>query len=315
MKSDKPECSPDQPLVTVCVTSYNNAKFVLETLDSIANQTYKNIELLINDDASTDDSVNLINDWIKIHSEINASLLLSETNLGICKAGNNILRKAAGKYVCLIGSDDRYLPEFISKRVKLLEGSDSSVGLCYSMTYIIDSEGKRIGEESRPKNPSGIIFDHIATGYGSFCKPFTTIIKTDCFKRIGYYDESLLYEDWDWYLRVSKVFKILFFDSFDCEYRNTPDSLGKQLYSEAGVKSQFLIIKKNVGYNKIADKNFKRRLLKLATKAMENNFEVAPLILKYSIKEFYGMKELGLLCAYFLHITISGVRKKRNVLP
>ncbi len=298
----------EQPLVTIGVASYNNAKFVIETLDSIANQTYKNIELLINDDASTDNSVDLIAEWLKTHQEIKAMFLISKTNQGICKACNRILQNATGKYICLIGSDDRYLPEFISKRVRLLEERDSSVGLCYSMTYFIDVEGHRVGEDIRAQNPSGFIFDHITSGFGSFCKPFTNMIRRECFKSVGYYDESLIYEDWDWYLRVSKVYQILFHESIDTEYRLVPGSLGSQVYSKNGIESQFKIINKHLGHSINADLNFTNRLKGLAIKSYELNTNISDKIFQKALEHTGSVKFRLIYLAYRLSIPWSIIK-------
>jgi glycosyltransferase involved in cell wall biosynthesis len=290
------------PLVSVGVASYNNSRYIIETLDSIANQTYKNIEVLINDDASSDNSVALINDWIKKHDKINASLFVSPANQGICKAGNNILKKAKGKYVCLIGSDDRYLPEFIEKRVQFLENSSKTAGFCYSLTNIMDTEGNRVGIDYR-STPSGEIFNHLTSGFNSLCKPFTCLIKTECFQNVGYYDESLLYEDYDWFLRASKKYEIIFFDSIDTEFRIVPGSLGSKLTTNKGILSQLAIIKKHLGYSKSTDENFRERLYKLALKGYKNKLPAAREILITSIKQYKGFKESMLFLLTFIPVT------------
>jgi len=287
---NKPEILSEQPLVTIGVASFNNARFVLDTLDSIANQTYKNIELLINDDASTDNSVDLISEWIKVHHEINVRFFISQTNQGICKSGNKILKSAAGKYICIIGSDDRYLPEFIEKRVNFLENTDAEIGLCYSLTYIINTNGVREGIDKRP-TPSGEVFISMSKQHSSLCKPFTCLIKKTCYQKIGYYDETLIYEDLDWLLRAAKEYKILYFDSLDSEFRVVPGSLGSKLSTQEGMISQLSIVKKHLGYSKETDKYFRVRLRKLAMIAYKNGLPAMKDILKCSIFYYKGIVE------------------------
>ena len=313
MTADQPSLFPSQPLVTVGVASYNNSKYILETLDSIANQTYKNLEIIINDDVSTDESVALIKDWITKNPDLNIKLIINSENQGICKAGNNILKNANGKYVCLIGSDDRYLPEFIDKRVKLLESTKPEIGLCYSLSYFIDMEGNRNGVEDRP-TPSGWVFNNLVDGYNSLCKPFTCLIKKDCFDKVGFYDESLMYEDFDWFLRATREYEVLFFNSYDTEYRSVPGSLGKKLNSHEGSLSNIAIISKHLGYSKITDLYFRKRLLRLALKAYKNGLPTTRAILKLSINNFYGLKEMVFLIVSFIPvkwlISVKGLLRK-----
>lgn len=298
MRSDNLTSYLDQPLVTVGVASYNNANYVIETLDSIANQTYKNLEIIINDDASTDESVEKITKWINKHSELNIRFFQSQTNQGICKSGNIILKNSAGKYICLIGSDDRYLPSFIERRVELLESTRREVGFCYSLTYLIDIKGGRCGVENRP-TPSGMVFIDLVKGYSSLCKPFTCLIKKSCFEIIGYYDENLLYEDFDWFLRATKKFEVLYLNSFDTEYRIVPGSLGSNLNSNEGFLSNIAIIKKHLGYNKETDIYLRRRLFRLAYNAYRAKLNLSRTILKLSVRHFWGLKEiLFLLMTY-----------------
>ena len=300
-----------QPLVTVGVLSYNNAKYVIDTLESIANQTYKNIEILVNDDASTDDSVEVITKWINKHSELNIRFFQSQVNQGLCKACNNILRNSQGKYICLIGSDDRYLPAFIEKRVELLENTEPEVGFCYSTTYLIDKKGDRCGVETRPI-PSGWVFIDLVKGFASLCKPFTCLIKKSCFEKIGFYDENLLYEDFDWFLRATKKFEVLFLNSFDTEYRIVPGSLGTKLNSNEGFLSNVAIIRKHLGYNKISDYYLRRRLFRLAYNAYRSDLKVSREIMKLSIRHFWGLKEiLFLMMAY---IPLNWVIKLKKLL-
>ena len=289
----------EMSLVTVGVASYNNASYIIETLNSIANQTYKNIEVLINDDASTDNSVVLIKGWIQEHPEIQTTLFLNQTNQGICKAGNNILRNAKGKYVCLIGSDDRYMPEFVEKRINLLEETDELTGFCYSLTYVINTEGERTGIDTRP-TPSGYVFENMTSRFDSLCKPFTCLVKASCYQKIGYYDETLLFEDLDWLLRATKEYKALYLDSVDTEFRVVPGSLGTKLSSQAGMISQLSIIKKHLGYSSETDKNFRMRLWKLAMDSYKCQLPASREILNVSINYYNGVKEALLYLLTFI---------------
>ncbi|PQX55672.1 glycosyltransferase, partial [Cronobacter sakazakii] len=114
----------NKPLVTIVVASFNAEKYILETLESCINQTYQNIEIIIVDDCSNDNSVQIIEQWCdekKIsHPSIPCSLVKSERNSGIPANLNNSLHLIKGKWIKCIGSDDILLPEAISEFIKRL---------------------------------------------------------------------------------------------------------------------------------------------------------------------------------------------------
>lgn len=98
----------DNPLVTVCVVSYNALAFIQETLESIKGQTYKEIELIISDDASSDGTVEFCQKWIATNKMrfVDAKLITSEKNTGVTANCNRGLEVSHGKWWKVIGSDD-----------------------------------------------------------------------------------------------------------------------------------------------------------------------------------------------------------------
>ncbi|MEO6233222.1 MAG: glycosyltransferase [Ferruginibacter sp.] len=259
-----------QSLVSIGVPSYNNGKFIRQTLDSIHSQTYKHIELIINDDCSTDNSVAIIEEWIKEHAGLNVVFIRNEINKGLCKSLNNILAVYKGAYLSVIASDDKYLPDFVMNRVKHLQTTSDKVGICYSKSFLIDEhESKRIGVEERSFWPSGFLFEKICGLDGSFCKPFTSMVKRSVYDVVGKYDDSLLFEDIDFFLKASRIFQINFLDVLDTEYRVVKGSLGTQVYSIKGLVSLSKIIARNFGVSKETDLLLAKRLRKVALKKME----------------------------------------------
>jgi glycosyltransferase involved in cell wall biosynthesis len=276
------------PLVTIGVASYNNGKFINETLESITSQTYKNIEIIINDDSSSDNSVEIIKSWIKSNMHLNVKLLISDVNLGLCKSLNNIINVANGDYICFIGSDDMYLSKFIEKRVQFLKSTEDSIGLCYSRTNIIYENREKGREEKRNKYPSGYIFDEITAGNTSFCKPFTCMIKKSVYSKVGLYDEALMFEDLDWFFRVAREFRIEYFDSIDTVYRVLESSLGKKIFTTTeGFLSQQKIIEKNLGFSGVANNNLKYRWRYLVLSSYKINSQVAQQIAQKRIMSYH----------------------------
>ena len=102
-------------LVTVLIATYNSSKTVLETLDSIKNQTYRKIELIITDDASKDNTVQICKEWISANGSrfARAELVESKTNTGVGANTNRGLAVARGEWIKVLGADDILFPNCI----------------------------------------------------------------------------------------------------------------------------------------------------------------------------------------------------------
>lgn len=219
---------PDYPLVSIAAINYNNAKYVIETLDSIYNQTYPNIELIIVDDCSTDNSVAVIEDWLTNYKRP-YKFIKHEINKGVCAACNSGLKNARGKYIESIATDDAMLPEKTSKQVAILEETDSKVGAVYSDTYLMDInsdplEGRFIARHREFTTiPSGNIYKELLLG--NYIPAMSFMFKASVFEDVGLYDENLIYEDYDMWLRIAAKYDILFSDFISVNYRIRPGSL------------------------------------------------------------------------------------------
>lgn len=110
-------------LISVVVVTYNSGKTVLETLESIQRQTYPDLELIITDDHSADNTVEIVRDWLKIHHKrfVEARLLKAKKNNGVTKNCNIGMNQAHGKYIQLIAGDDILLECAIEKKYQFAE--------------------------------------------------------------------------------------------------------------------------------------------------------------------------------------------------
>jgi len=215
--------SNNLPLVTIIAACYNHEKYVLECLNAIKNQTYKNIELIITDDYSTDSSVTIINSWIEETGHV-CTFISHDLNLGFPKTLNEALDNANGKYISIISTDDYWYPEFIEKRVRLFEESDDSVGVIYGKTYTIDEKGNRL-PEVRPitsEPPEGYVLHDLLLG--CFIIAPTAMIRKSCYGKVGLYDETLSIEDYDMWLRIARYYRFKFCPEILTNYRISPSS-------------------------------------------------------------------------------------------
>lgn len=109
------------PLVTISIPIYNCEKHVINCLQSVISQTYKNIEILLIDDLGNDNSVKLVNEFANLHHDFNFRILKNEKNSGLSVVRNEGIDNAAGKYIFFLDSDDEILPDCIAKMVEVAE--------------------------------------------------------------------------------------------------------------------------------------------------------------------------------------------------
>jgi glycosyltransferase involved in cell wall biosynthesis len=217
-----------QPLVSVIALNHNQGKFLEETLDSVRNQTYKNIELIICDDFSTeDDSKIKITKWVERNPERfrdKPKLIFNEQNLGVTKSSNKAVKEATGYYICFIACDDVILPDKLSTLVDEFSTLDSSYMAIYTDAQMINEDGKPYSDKNFIEfhrtfsiPPSGFIFDVLKKN--NFIPWPSLLIKNEAYKKVGYFDENLFLEDWDFLLRLSKYYKIHYYPYISAKYR------------------------------------------------------------------------------------------------
>lgn len=131
----------DFGLVSIVTPSYNSSKFIGETIESILAQTYKNWELLITDDCSSDDSIDVIKSYMDKDSRI--KLFVLESNSGAGVARNNSIKMAKGRYIAFCDADDRWYPDKIEKQIQFME--DNSCTLSFSSYDVCDELGNIVG--------------------------------------------------------------------------------------------------------------------------------------------------------------------------
>lgn len=113
------------PLVTVLVVTYNSSKFILETLESTKAQTYKNIEIIVSDDGSTDETVAICKAWVQENEErfINSKIITVKKNTGIPANCNRGVNASSGQWIKLLAGDDTLMPNCIADNVEFVHGN------------------------------------------------------------------------------------------------------------------------------------------------------------------------------------------------
>ncbi|MEA5401570.1 glycosyltransferase [Arcicella sp. DC2W] len=224
--------SENQPIVTVIALCYNHSKFLVESLSSVLHQTYKAIQLIVVDDASEDDSQQKILTFLQDYPAV--QWIFNEKNTGNCKSFNQALFLAKGKYIIDLSTDDVLEKTRIEKQVRYFESLSDSHGVVFSNAIFIDEQGKilRTLYDKNQSIPEGNIYSKLIEQ--SFVLPSTMMVKKEVLEELKGYDETLAYEDFDFWIRSSR----------NWEYAYLPEILTYQRVVSASLSSKF-IQKKN----------------------------------------------------------------------
>lgn len=212
------------PLISVICLCYNQSKFIVESLESIKNQTFQNFEILIIDDFSKDESVEVIDKWIRANPQLAITFIKHLENKGICRSLNELLEISKGKYIQMLALDDVLLPWKLEKHAEVLDNSQSNEVLVFSDALLMDDESnlyqnKFIAYQFKYlKIETGNFFETLVSQ--NFIPAMSVLIKKDEIIKVGGWDEELTYEDYDMWLRLSKNgLKFIFDDEPSCVYR------------------------------------------------------------------------------------------------
>lgn len=219
-----------QPLVTIGSLCYNTGKYVIETLKSIQNQTYSNIEHIIIDDCSIDNSVFIVKKWIE-DNDYNCTFIQHKENKGVHACLNEILDKANGKYITF-ASDDLFTENKIADLVYILEESGEEYGVAYGDMSYIDEAGSDLGNSTWFDDkfykgylpPQGEVFKNIIYSITFFVQ--ASLYRNELLRKLHFkFEERFICEDWHLNLFVTRHSKAIGNRNVYCKYRYRNDSI------------------------------------------------------------------------------------------
>ena len=155
--------------------------------------------------------------------------LRNGTNQGLCRSLNNAISRSRGKYIAGIAADDVWLPGKLLNHVESLEKLPADVGVVYTDALQMDEFGKPLNQRfietyrQFQTRPQGDI--HRVLWQGNFIPAMTTLIRRECYDKVGLFDEALYYEDWDMWLRISRCFNFAYLDEVSAKYRIVSTSM------------------------------------------------------------------------------------------
>ena len=186
------------PLVTIYITNYNYGNFIKEAIDSVLNQTFKNLELIIIDDGSTDNSKEIIEKY----KDVDNVRIVYQKNKGLNVTNNIALRAARGKYIIRLDADDYFIPNALELLLDKLE-NDNELGMVFPDYFIVDAQGEVLERQKRHNFDNEVsLFDQAAHGA-------CTMIRVAFLKEVGGYDESFSCQDgYELWVKFTSQFKV-----------------------------------------------------------------------------------------------------------
>jgi len=188
------------PRVSIVLPTYNRAYILESSMRSILEQSYRDFELIIVDDGSTDNTEELVCSM----KDDRIVYVRHDHNQGVAVGRNTGVARARGEFLAFQDSDDLWLPEKLQRQVALLEVAEKNVGVVYGVLEKIMKDGRRVvvpGDDVKQRE--GNIFEEVLRG--NFITTQVAIVRTELVRRIGSFDPDLVWlEDWDFWIRYMK---------------------------------------------------------------------------------------------------------------
>jgi glycosyltransferase involved in cell wall biosynthesis len=229
------------PEVSVIIPVYNAEKTIIKTIQSVQQQTFNDFEIIIINDGSRDETLELIQDLQEKHLKI-----FSYENGGLPIARNRGMSHAAGEFIAFLDADDLWTPDKLELQVAALK-QHPKAGVAYSWTYFMDvnEQGEPISFLPSPQYPfqnnvykNLLISDFIHSGSN-------TLIRREALNSVGEFDTTLKScEDWDYWLRLATCWHFVVVPKYQIFYRRTPGAMS----SKVGVMKEAALIAMDKAY-------------------------------------------------------------------
>ncbi|RJO59345.1 glycosyltransferase [Candidatus Parcubacteria bacterium] len=208
------------PEISVIIPTYNYAQYIIETLESVINQTFKDLEIIVVDDGSTDDTKKVLEPYIQAKT----IKYIYQNNQGLAAARNTGIKNSQGRSITFLDSDDLFTNDkLLTLRAALKNSPDMAMAYGNHLLWT----GQKIYKKPRFSNgraPSGWILPQL------FLKPLmsvpTVLVERKCFEKVGLFNETLSTgEDWEMWQRIAAEFQIMYVDKITAYVRVHPKSM------------------------------------------------------------------------------------------
>jgi glycosyltransferase involved in cell wall biosynthesis len=191
----------DRPLVSVIIPTYDRPTFLQNTVESVMQQTYDNLEIVVVDDHSTPPAESTLDNLSYNQYKGDVVTIRHDQNRGVCAARNSGIEAASGQLIALLDDDDYWLEDKIEKQVEAFKNSSPKTGVIYTNTKITDDNGKVTG--ARSFTASGDLTKRLLRR--NFATVSTLLVHSEAIENSGGFDQKLPnWEDWEWCIRLSE---------------------------------------------------------------------------------------------------------------
>lgn len=207
----------DKPTVSICISSYNHARYLPQTIDSVLTQTYQDFELIIVDDGSSDNSHGVLTDYQQRYPDkIRYVWHDNHANRGISASCNLAISLAQGRLFAWLGSDDYWFPEKLAKQVSFFE-HHPEVGMLHTSALTLGANGTlypvlNVRDTIDPQPLTAMVISNPVVAS-------TAMMPTRLFTELGAFDETLVFSDWELWIRIAARYPIGFLAEPSCAYR------------------------------------------------------------------------------------------------
>ena len=187
------------PKVSVIIPTYNREKLIIRAIESVLAQTYKDFEIVVVDDGSSDATKTAL---APFDGKIK---YIYQDNAGIALARNRGIKESAGDYIAFLDSDDYWVPEKLAEQVKILDAYPK-VGIVFAPMPIVNENGETLGR--KPAGKTGKNLKELLEHWGDL--PTSTVMtRRECFEKAGVFDPALPpMEDFDMWLRIARYYDL-----------------------------------------------------------------------------------------------------------
>jgi glycosyltransferase involved in cell wall biosynthesis len=288
-----------QPLISVIIPCYNHEKYIKKSIESVFNSNYDNIELLIIDDGSTDNSYEVAKNLVYSNSRLTSSLIMKQKNSGVVKTLNKLISMAHGDYIILLASDDVLMGNSIRERVFFLE-KDKKYDAVIGKAILIDQNdniishdaGKYLYHADNILLRSKFIVEELVLRW-SVTGP-CLFARKSMYDRIGLYNEKYKVEDRDFYLRLLSKGNLKYLDTIVAGYRIHKGNNSRNIFSSLGIRIECAEINSIYGREKI----FKNIILQLVLRS----YSVDKILLKNNYCGLYNLYKIFRYFFVFLYL-------------
>jgi glycosyltransferase involved in cell wall biosynthesis len=245
-------------LVSVIIPAYNRGKYIKRALASVLAQTYADLEAIMVDDGSEDDTVPVVEAYARKDSRIR--LIKHDKRKGAQAARNTGIVAAAGKWIAFLDSDDRWLHDSLALRLQV--AGNGNLRVVHSECYVIEEGSTQLRRYGLPLL-EGFVYKSLLRKPGTFFPGL--LVAKECFDRIGRLDESIVsYQEWDTSIRLAKYYRFGFVAEptfvYDCR---RGDSISKDLLRDAK------------GYEQVCRKHLWSTFLQCGPRALVEHYHTA----------------------------------------